>query len=104
MSDGKTEHRVGALSDLHEELPITATIGDKLIAVFKLGDAIVATNGTCPHAQGPLYQGDIEGTVIVCPWHGWSFDLKSGKCEEDDGLALELYDVVVKGDDILVRL
>jgi nitrite reductase (NADH) small subunit len=99
-----TLHRIGALADLHEDLPITAEIGGTTVAVFKLGDDIVATNGTCPHAQGPLYQGDIEGCVIVCPWHGWSFDLKTGKCEEDDGLQLQTYEVVVEGDDILVKL
>jgi nitrite reductase (NADH) small subunit len=40
--------------------------------------------------------------VLTCPWHGWTFDLRTGTCDEDPDLTLELYPVRIDGDDIVV--
>ncbi|MDB5714881.1 MAG: nitrogen-fixing NifU protein [Sphingomonadales bacterium] len=84
--------------------PMKATVEGQKVAIFAVGDDVVATNGRCPHAHGPLHNGEVEGTTLTCPWHGWTFDLRSGVCDEDPELVLERYDVVVEGDDILVRI
>lgn len=97
-------HRVGSLAELRSGKAMRATVAGQKIAVFAVEDGAVATNGRCPHAHGPLHNGEVEGTILTCPWHGWSFDLRSGLCEEDPELVLERYEVVVDGDDILVRL
>lgn len=97
-------HRVGSLAELRAGKAMKATIEGRKVAIFAVEDGVVATNGRCPHAQGPLHNGDVEGTVLTCPWHGWTFDLKTGVCDEDPELVLERYPVVVEGDDILVRL
>ena len=45
-----------------------------------------------------------ENGILTCPWHGWTFHLGTGNCEEDDSLNLQRYETIVDGDDILVRL
>ena len=96
--------RVGSLAALRAGTPTKAKIGDTPVAVFALGDDVVATNGKCPHAGGPLHQGEIEGTILTCPWHGWTYDLRTGACDEDPSLNLARYPVCLDGDDIMVLL
>ena len=51
------------------------------IAVARLSDAsgYVAFEPRCPHARGPLAEGKRHGDVVICPWHFFRFDLKTGK-------------------------
>jgi nitrite reductase (NADH) small subunit len=58
--------------------------------------AIYCVNAACPHAGGPLGQGDINGSVLVCPWHGWEFDCRTGLNDSDECLRLETYPVAVE--------
>jgi nitrite reductase (NADH) small subunit len=57
----------------------------KQIAIFNVQGLIFALDNTCPHMGGPLSQGDIEGCVVTCPWHGWQFDVTSGDCQNMPG-------------------
>ena len=40
---------------------------------------VVAFNALCPHFNGPLWAGRIRGAEVICPWHGFQFDLRTGK-------------------------
>lgn len=48
------------------------------LAIFNLGDRFATIENQCPHQGGPLCDGMVSGTVVVCPLHGWRFDLNSG--------------------------
>ncbi|HEX9014140.1 MAG TPA: Rieske 2Fe-2S domain-containing protein, partial [Anaerolineaceae bacterium] len=48
------------------------------VAVYHTGGEYYATSATCTHEGGPLNEGDLKGTTIVCPWHGSCFDVTSG--------------------------
>lgn len=52
------------------------------IAVFNLNGQFYATQDTCPHEGGPLSSGFIEGENVICPWHGATFDIVTGKILE----------------------
>ncbi len=54
----------------------------KPIAIFNLDGKFYATDDTCPHEGGPLSSGFIEGENVVCPWHGATFHIMSGKTLE----------------------
>lgn len=45
------------------------------VAVFNIDGVYYACSNRCPHAGGPLSDGFLRGTAVVCPWHGWDFDL-----------------------------
>jgi nitrite reductase (NADH) small subunit len=98
------EYWIGSLADVKAGEPILTQANGRDFALFLCRGKVIATNGQCPHAQGPLHEGEVEGTILTCPWHGWSFDLESGACQEDDSIILELYPVRIDGDDVLVTL
>ncbi len=54
-------------------------IGDAEIAVFHTRQGIFATQAECPHREGPLADGLIGGTSVICPFHAWKFDLATGE-------------------------
>ncbi len=96
--------KVGTMGELKSDGPLKAKVDGKAIIVFLVNDAPIATQARCPHAHGPLHEGEICDTVLTCVWHGWSFDLVSGQCEEDPDMVLERYDVKVEGEDIFVSV
>ena len=65
-----------------QEVPLgtgkQVTLNGKIIALFHVNDAFYAIDDTCPHRGGPLSEGHVEGTEVICPWHGAGFDLATG--------------------------
>lgn len=55
------------------------------IVIFNLDGEFYALENVCPHMGGPLGEGEIEGCTIICPWHGWQFDIKDGVCQNMPG-------------------
>jgi nitrite reductase/ring-hydroxylating ferredoxin subunit len=75
------------------------------LAVFNAGAGrFHATSSLCPHEDGPLAEGWIEGDAVVCPWHGFDFDLGTGRCRIDANLALGVYPVRVRDGAVEVDL
>jgi nitrite reductase/ring-hydroxylating ferredoxin subunit len=75
------------------------------VAVVRLAQSgeIVAFEPRCPHALGPLAEGKLKGDVLVCPWHFFPFDLRTGKVARGESiLQLTRYPVTVEGTEILV--
>jgi nitrite reductase/ring-hydroxylating ferredoxin subunit len=52
--------------------------GGRRIALFNRDGAYYAIEDTCPHRGGPLSEGQVEGNVVICPWHGAKFDITTG--------------------------
>ena len=59
----------------------TVLIGDREIALFNLGDRFLATDNRCPHKGGPLCDGIVTGSSVVCPLHAWKVNLETGQVE-----------------------
>jgi len=86
---------VGRVDDFPPGSMRTVRAGDRQIALARVGDEFYATQGACLHLKGPLGEGTLEGSVLTCPWHGWQYDVRTGKNEFDLALQLETYEVVV---------
>jgi nitrite reductase (NADH) small subunit len=54
------------------------TVGGKELAIFNINGRFLTVDNRCPHRGGPLSDGIVAGATIVCPLHGWRFDLESG--------------------------
>jgi len=74
------------------------------VCLANLNGELSALENLCPHRQGPLGQGWIEGETVVCPWHSWTFHVKTGKSEYPVDEAVEVYPVRVEGEDVLVNV
>lgn len=57
------------------------TVGDEAVAVYNVGGELFATHNRCTHAGGPLNEGSLHQTTIICPWHGSCFDVRTGSVE-----------------------
>lgn len=100
---GSESHLVGSLSELRKGKPLGTTVDGRDVAVFEVAGNVIATNGKCPHAGGPLCKGRISRNTLTCAWHGWSYDLLTGECDEDPALNLERYPVQIEGDNIFIK-
>jgi nitrite reductase (NADH) small subunit len=63
-----------------------------------------ALDNICPHRQGPLGQGWMEGEAVVCPWHSWAFNAKTGLADYPAHEKVDVFPVRVEGEDVLVDL
>jgi nitrite reductase (NADH) small subunit len=52
--------------------------GEKVLALFNLNGTFYALDNRCTHMGGPLGEGQVEGNVVICPWHGSRFDITTG--------------------------
>jgi nitrite reductase/ring-hydroxylating ferredoxin subunit len=79
-------------------------IGEIAVARLSDGSGYVAFEPRCPHARGPLAEGKRNGDVVICPWHFFRFDLKTGKPPGTTSiLALRRYPVTVKDKEIFIE-
>ena len=95
---------VAKTHDLPTGRVMVRSVGDRRIALYHIPSGFYATDNTCPHRGGPLGEGDILLSEIVCPWHLWSFEIETGVCVGNPDIRIATHDVRVDGDRILVRL
>jgi len=74
------------------------------IALANVGGTFHAINNTCLHRGGPLGQGVLQGTVVTCPWHGWQFDVVTGKAPANPAVGISCYPVEIRGQEVFVDL
>ena len=100
-----TEYALGSLAQIPAGEGREFPIGAALIAVFHARNgAVYATQALCPHRNGPLADGLLGGSTLVCPFHAWKFDLTTGKPLLGD-CAITIYPVRLSSDgQIFVRL
>lgn len=118
------EVAVGALTDIADGDCRIFAIATVEVGVFRVGDRIIAYENICPHAGGPVCQGKIFNRVeelltsekkslglrfstrrnIVCPWHGYEFDIETGCHPGDRALKLKPVKVNVREGRIFITL
>ena len=65
--------------DLPDGGRLCVTIEKRALVVLRLGNDVYAIANTCPHAGRPLEDGEVHGTTITCPFHGYTYNLRNGK-------------------------
>jgi NAD(P)H-dependent nitrite reductase small subunit len=79
MIDFEGFYLICSENDLKDSQGKRFYINDTDIAIFKVGDKIYAVSNVCPHQQASkIYEGFVENNCVVCPLHGWTFNLKTG--------------------------
>ena len=78
--------------------------GTKSLALFNVDGAYHVIDNTCPHRGGPIGDGDLEGRVAICPWHGWRYDVSTGANAMNPSITVACYPVTVEGTAVFVDL
>ncbi|MDQ2706951.1 MAG: Rieske (2Fe-2S) protein [Actinomycetota bacterium] len=88
-SEVGTPHRLGAVDQIPLGEGRAFAVGAQQVAVFRLRDGTLrATQAHCPHAGGPLADGQLDPSTIVCPLHMRAFSFADGRCAEGEVVAL----------------
>ena len=119
------EYRVGAEADIPEGGRKVVQCGDVEIGIFRLKGQLHAWHNQCPHRQGPVCQGrlynrvlepvdeigkvrtlqyDEEQLHLVCPWHGYEFNLATGRNAASKTLRLRPAKLRIDGGEVHVVL
>ena len=96
---------VGQINDFIPGQGKMVTVDGRHVALFRLGDEFYAIDNLCLHKAGPLCEGFIDGNdVVTCPWHGWSYQIKTGTLVQDPRVGVSKHEVKVEGDAVSIRL
>ena len=93
-----------AVSELPPGSCREVSLEGRRVALYNVAGKVYATGNSCPHRGGPLAQGFLDGCLVICPWHAWAFDVRTGVCPDDGGLRLAIYQVKVEDGQLLVRV
>ena len=92
-----TFHLAGPAADLAPGAVKSFAVNGKTVAIVNVHGAYYAVDNACAHRGGPLGEGVLDGEVLVCPWHGWPYDVKSGQCQTNPNARVKGYPVKVEG-------
>lgn len=91
-----------------EDIPLGSALevehDGRVYALYNLDGSISAIDGICPHQGGPLADGEVCDGVVTCPWHGWQFDIRTGKALLGTKIQQERFEVKVESGDVLVAV
>jgi nitrite reductase (NADH) small subunit len=96
--------RVASMGEIPAGSIREVQVGGQAIALANVAGTVYAISGTCLHRGGPLGEGQLEGKVVTCPWHGWQFDVTTGKAVQNPNAGVGCYAVEVRGEEVFVSL
>jgi nitrite reductase (NADH) small subunit len=96
--------KVASTSELTEGRGKTIDVGGRPVALFNVNGKFYAIDNTCAHRGGPLGDGMLDGNVVTCPWHGWQWDVCSGKSLFNPSITVKSYPVEVEGAEVRVAI
>jgi nitrite reductase/ring-hydroxylating ferredoxin subunit len=94
--------RVAPESDLPPGACGEYVAGGRIVALFNVGGRFHALDGICPHQGGPLGKGELAGSIVTCPWHGFQFDVTTGQHQTSKSLVHPTFPVKVEGGEVFV--
>lgn len=114
-------YRVGSVGELSAEGCRVVTLRGRRIGILSVDGDFFAVRNECPHKGAPLCEGTVSGTflpsrpnyyvygmenrVLRCPWHGWEFELTSGRSLfQPDEVGVKVYRVTVEADDVFLHM
>jgi nitrite reductase/ring-hydroxylating ferredoxin subunit len=80
---------LGGLDDFRRCLPLRLRLHGREFRLVELDGEILAHPTFCPHLGGPLEDAPLEDGRITCPWHGYGYDLRNGRCVTGQRLTFE---------------
>ncbi|MBK5292036.1 MAG: Rieske (2Fe-2S) protein [Acidobacteriia bacterium] len=94
--------KVAVLEHLAQGAMIGVEVGENRIAICNVGGQLHAIDGSCPHRNGPLAEGALHGSMVVCPWHAWEFDCTTGQNDRNPDIRQRQYAVKAEAGVILL--
>jgi nitrite reductase (NADH) small subunit len=122
-SASATDRRRYVVCKAHELAPgerLIVDLNGRSVGVFNIADRFYALHNRCPHAGGALCRGPLTGTalptnqreyvyglegrILRCAWHGWEFEVETGRCLADPRMKARTYPVTVEDGEVIVHI
>jgi nitrite reductase (NADH) small subunit len=117
---GEQRHVACAAEDLAPGRRRIVEIDGRSIGVFNIDGRFYALHNGCPHKGGPLCEGRVGGTTLIvhdrtfaygregqilrCAWHGWEFEIETGRSLVDPRIRAKTFPVTVEDGDVVVHI
>ncbi len=102
MSEGYV--KVGQVADFPVGSLRKVVVAGENVLVVNVGGKLSAITNTCTHRGGPLNEGELDGSTVICPWHGGQFDVTTGKVISPPPMRDETpFDVRIQGSEVLLK-
>lgn len=101
LPQGPVDARVASVAEMASGTAKHVKVGKRDIALFRVGDEFFALSNVCRHAFAPLSEGYLDGYEVMCPWHGWRYDVRTGHTDHPDA-DVRTYPVTVRGGEVFV--
>jgi len=96
--------KVAARSEIPENHAIAVEARGKRIALFNADGVFYAIENSCLHMGVALSAGKLCGTRVVCPLHGWEYDITTGTNVDDPRMRVASFAVKIDGDNIFIEI
>lgn len=95
---------VGCVADFPVGCGRLVLVHGRHVALFRLDEGFYAIDNLCLHRAGPLCDGVIDRDVVTCPWHGWSYEIRTGTLVQDPRVGVSAHVTRVVDDEVQVQL
>src|SRR5262245_9442668 len=96
--------RVASASDIPAGQGRMFELNGRQVAVFNVGGKFHAIDNVCLHQGGPLAEGELDGCIVTCPWHGWTYDVTSGLSPDEPDSRVQCFGVKLENGEVLVEV
>ena len=79
---------LGSLTEVRARLPITIETAGRKFRIVETGGELIAYSTVCPHLLGPLGESEVRDGIVECPWHGYRYEIRTGRCVSGANCAL----------------
>jgi ferredoxin-thioredoxin reductase catalytic chain len=100
---GPVDVRIASVDDLADGQGRVVAVGKRKLALFRVGGEFFCLENVCKHLWAPLGEGYLDGYEVMCPWHGWRYDVRTGKTDHPDA-DVQTFSVSVRAGEVFVRV
>ncbi|PHS12993.1 MAG: ferredoxin [Blastopirellula sp.] len=94
---------LGSIEQFAAESATEVVVGTSIVAVIQVEEQFFAIDGICAHQGGPVGKGQMCGHVVTCPWHGWQYDVRSGKHELSE-IHQQSFEVEIRDSELWINM
>jgi nitrite reductase (NADH) small subunit/3-phenylpropionate/trans-cinnamate dioxygenase ferredoxin subunit len=95
--------KVAKVSDIAPGKSKVVELNGRQVVIFNQNGKYAAIDNFCPHKGAPLNEGVFMGTMVICPWHSWTFDLGSGNCITNPRVKVSCFEVKVENEELFLK-
>ena len=106
VEDNLQRVTVCRLDEVDDGSAIPVTVRGRKLALARIGDEVFAMGDACPHRGGPMSSGRVSAKrcELICPWHFFRYDLRTGASVTNPELVNETYPAMVENGNVVIEI